>query len=171
MFSSLRDLPNGTGSAAFADRQWGAEAVPGARYLIADAVQVGLAGERASTGLRGAFGAGDLLHRLRARHPGPGGGGHQPGHGARRRRRVPDGSDGRPPDPAHRGCPVADRDSDGVLDSDDQCVDVPRATAPSPARRGCPLSDRDGDGVNDADDQCADVPQGRPPRPRAARVP
>ncbi|MBK6535921.1 MAG: OmpA family protein [Deltaproteobacteria bacterium] len=65
---------------------------------------------------------------------------------------------------------MADHDSDGVLDSDDQCVDVPQGDRPTPRAARCPSATRDGDGtLGDADDQCADVTPGRPPRPRAAR--
>jgi outer membrane protein OmpA-like peptidoglycan-associated protein len=58
-----------------------------------------------------------------------------------------------------------DTDSDGVMDPDDQCVDVPQGDHPDPARRGCPQGDRDHDGVMDPDDQCVDVPQGDHPDP------
>ncbi|MBL8683191.1 MAG: OmpA family protein [Myxococcales bacterium] len=58
-----------------------------------------------------------------------------------------------------------DRDGDGVIDPDDQCVDVPQGDHPDPARRGCPLGDRDRDGVLDPEDQCVDVPQGDHPDP------
>ncbi len=61
--------------------------------------------------------------------------------------------------------PPADTDRDGVLDPDDQCVDVPQGDHPDPARRGCPLGDRDRDGVLDPDDQCVDVAQGDHPDP------
>lgn len=166
VFSSLRDLPNGTGSAAFADRQWGAEAMLGARYLIADAVQVGLAGGaglQQGYGVPSARGIFSIAYAPVTRAPAA---------VDTDRDTVLDADDECPtvpmgdrPDPARRGCPVADRDSDGVLDGDDQCVDVPQGDRPDPARRGCPLSDRDSDGVNDADDQCADVPQGDHPDP------
>ncbi len=58
-----------------------------------------------------------------------------------------------------------DTDSDGVLDPDDLCVDVPQGDHPDPARRGCPLGDTDRDGVLNPDDQCVDVPQGDHPDP------
>jgi outer membrane protein OmpA-like peptidoglycan-associated protein len=48
-----------------------------------------------------------------------------------------------------KGCP--DTDGDGVLDKDDDCVDVVGLAA----FKGCP--DTDGDGVADKDDACADV--------------
>jgi outer membrane protein OmpA-like peptidoglycan-associated protein len=60
---------------------------------------------------------------------------------------------------------VLDRDHDGVLDPDDQCVDIPQGPHPDPARRGCPRPDRDGDGIFDDEDTCVDVPQGQHPDP------
>lgn len=68
-----------------------------------------------------------------------------------------------------RGAPneagPADRDSDGVNDSDDQCPDTPQGSTPDPNRAGCPLSDRDGDGVSDERDQCPDESAGTRPDP------
>jgi OOP family OmpA-OmpF porin len=64
-----------------------------------------------------------------------------------------------------------DTDGDGVLDPDDQCVDVPQGNNPDPNRRGCPLGDRDRDGVLDPDDQCVDVPQGDHPDPERRGCP
>lgn len=47
-----------------------------------------------------------------------------------------------------------DKDGDGVLDADDECVDVP-----GPAEnKGCPWGDKDNDGVIDPEDQCPEVP-------------
>ena len=47
-----------------------------------------------------------------------------------------------------------DRDGDGVLDADDECIDVP-----GPAENnGCPWGDKDNDGVIDPEDQCPEVP-------------
>jgi hypothetical protein len=46
----------------------------------------------------------------------------------------------------------ADRDSDGVADEADACLDEPGP----PAANGCP--DRDGDGIPDAEDACPDEP-------------
>lgn len=46
-----------------------------------------------------------------------------------------------------------DRDSDGVLDADDACIDVPGVRTTDPKTNGCP-SDRDGDGILDKDDAC-----------------
>ncbi|MCS7036238.1 MAG: OmpA family protein [Saprospiraceae bacterium] len=48
------------------------------------------------------------------------------------------------------GCP--DRDSDGIADRDDRCPDEPGPATLS----GCP--DRDGDGLADRDDRCPDKP-------------
>ncbi|MBL8603649.1 MAG: OmpA family protein [Myxococcales bacterium] len=68
-----------------------------------------------------------------------------------------------PPDEA---AAPSDRDGDGVVDADDQCVDVPAGPTPDPNRQGCPApTDRDSDGVNDDNDQCPDVPQGDHPDP------
>ncbi len=56
-----------------------------------------------------------------------------------------------------------DRDRDGVLDHDDQCIDTP-----GPAPTGCPPGDRDGDGFTDDVDACVDeagiAPDGCPDR-------
>lgn len=57
----------------------------------------------------------------------------------------------------------ADRDRDGVDDSDDLCPGDPAGVRPDPARAGCPVFDRDGDGVPDAEDSCADEPAGERP--------
>jgi OOP family OmpA-OmpF porin len=47
-----------------------------------------------------------------------------------------------------------DRDNDGVLDADDECIDVP-----GPAENnGCPWPDQDNDGVIDPEDACPMVP-------------
>ena len=48
--------------------------------------------------------------------------------------------------------PPADRDHDGILDSEDRCPDDPGLSA----FRGCP--DRDNDGIADLDDKCPDEP-------------
>ncbi|MDP3274395.1 MAG: OmpA family protein [Deltaproteobacteria bacterium] len=56
-----------------------------------------------------------------------------------------------------------DADGDGVLDPDDQCVDVPQGEHPDPARIGCPLVDTDHDGVFDGEDQCVNEPMGDHP--------
>ena len=42
------------------------------------------------------------------------------------------------PDPARRGCPLADRDHDTVPDETDHCPDQPGAPSPDPAHNGCP---------------------------------
>jgi outer membrane protein OmpA-like peptidoglycan-associated protein len=59
----------------------------------------------------------------------------------------------------------SDRDGDGVVDADDQCIDTPQGTNPDPARPGCPMGDRDSDGVLDANDECPDTPAGPNPDP------
>jgi len=51
----------------------------------------------------------------------------------------------------YQGCPIPDRDKDGVLDADDECPDE----AGVAALKGCP--DRDNDGVADKDDECPDI--------------
>lgn len=52
------------------------------------------------------------------------------------------------------GCPDPDNDSDGVLDSADECRDEPGVIE----NVGCPDSDRDGDTVVDREDNCPDEP-------------
>jgi outer membrane protein OmpA-like peptidoglycan-associated protein len=54
----------------------------------------------------------------------------------------------------YAGCPIPDTDGDGILDPDDQCKEVPGVTA----YQGCPIPDTDGDGILDPDDECVDVP-------------
>ena len=66
---------------------------------------------------------------------------------------------------------VGDRDGDGVLDPDDQCVEVPQGPTPDPARRGCPEGDRDGDGVLDTQDLCPTFPRGDEPNPERLGCP
>ncbi|MCX4246536.1 OmpA family protein [Paraliomyxa miuraensis] len=56
--------------------------------------------------------------------------------------------------PEYQGCPIPDTDGDGILDPDDKCVDVPGV----PEYDGCPIPDTDGDGILDPDDECVDVP-------------
>ncbi len=58
-----------------------------------------------------------------------------------------------------------DQDSDGVLDSLDQCPDQPAAGNNDRRRLGCPAFDSDHDGVADTTDQCREVPQGLQPHP------
>jgi outer membrane protein OmpA-like peptidoglycan-associated protein len=52
--------------------------------------------------------------------------------------------------------PPADRDQDGVFDSEDVCPDEHQGDMPDRQRRGCPRPDRDGDGVFDDEDACPD---------------
>ncbi|MGH1344819.1 MAG: OmpA family protein [Nannocystales bacterium] len=56
--------------------------------------------------------------------------------------------------PENAGCPHGDRDQDGILDKDDDCPD----TAGVEAYAGCPIPDTDGDGLLDPDDACVDEP-------------
>ena len=56
--------------------------------------------------------------------------------------------------PEYQGCPIPDTDGDGILDPDDKCVDVPGV----PEYEGCPTPDTDGDGILDPDDKCVDEP-------------
>ncbi|MDB4934601.1 MAG: Outer rane lipoprotein omp16 precursor [Labilithrix sp.] len=51
----------------------------------------------------------------------------------------------------------ADRDGDGIVDTEDACADVPGVRTSDPKTNGCP-PDKDGDGVVDAEDACIDVP-------------
>lgn len=49
--------------------------------------------------------------------------------------------------------PPADRDKDGIIDSEDKCPDVPGIAKYA----GCPIPDTDGDGINDEQDKCPTV--------------
>ena len=53
------------------------------------------------------------------------------------------------------GCPDPDNDGDGVVDIEDQCVDVPG----SKENNGCPEEDKDKDGIADRVDKCPDKPE------------
>jgi len=53
------------------------------------------------------------------------------------------------------GCPDPDNDGDGVMDIEDQCVDVPG----SKENNGCPEEDKDKDGIADRVDKCPDKPE------------
>lgn len=68
---------------------------------------------------------------------------------------IPDSED-RCPDQAGpaslKGCP--DRDGDGIADIDDKCPDVKGLAK----YQGCPIPDSDGDGINDEEDKCPNVP-------------
>jgi outer membrane protein OmpA-like peptidoglycan-associated protein len=75
------------------------------------------------------------------------------------------------PEPAAPVVFVDDRDGDGVLDPDDQCVEVPQGPTPDPSRPGCPQGDRDGDGVLDAQDLCPTFPRGDEPNPERLGCP
>ena len=50
-----------------------------------------------------------------------------------------------------------DTDGDGILDPDDECVDVPGVVE----YQGCPIPDTDGDGILDPQDQCISEPETR----------
>lgn len=63
-------------------------------------------------------------------------------------------AEGHQSDPDNPGCPLLDRDSDGVPDDDDLCDTEPSGDTPDPDRLGCPLPDRDGDHVPDDHDFC-----------------
>ncbi len=52
-----------------------------------------------------------------------------------------------------------DRDSDGILDSEDSCPDEPEDKDGWEDSDGCPDEDNDQDGVNDSDDACPDEPE------------
>jgi OmpA-OmpF porin, OOP family len=53
---------------------------------------------------------------------------------------------------ALRGCP--DRDGDGIADKNDNCPDI----AGTAKYQGCPVPDTDKDGINDEEDRCINVP-------------
>jgi OmpA-OmpF porin, OOP family len=58
---------------------------------------------------------------------------------------------------------IADRDGDGIPDTEDACPDAPGVRTTDPKTNGCPPpppppADRDGDGIADNDDACPDVP-------------
>jgi outer membrane protein OmpA-like peptidoglycan-associated protein len=64
----------------------------------------------------------------------------------------------------------ADRDRDGIADSEDACPDDPGVRTGNPRTNGCP-PDRDGDGIFDSEDQCPDTPQGLHPDPQKRGCP
>jgi outer membrane protein OmpA-like peptidoglycan-associated protein len=53
------------------------------------------------------------------------------------------------------GCPDPDNDGDGVLDNEDQCVEIPG----SKDNHGCPEEDKDKDGIPDRLDKCPTQPE------------
>lgn len=74
---------------------------------------------------------------------------------------ILDGDDSCPDDPEDNddfededGCPDPDNDQDGVLDVNDDCINVPG----KPTNNGCPIADRDNDTVIDRLDNCPDEP-------------
>ncbi|MCZ7682194.1 MAG: hypothetical protein M5U28_26745 [Sandaracinaceae bacterium] len=44
-------------------------------------------------------------------------------------------------DPRHPGCPLRDRDGDGVPDDHDFCIELPAGDERDPLRDGCPLGE------------------------------
>jgi outer membrane protein OmpA-like peptidoglycan-associated protein len=68
---------------------------------------------------------------------------------------IPDDQDKCPDQAGPRengGCPDADRDGDGIVDKVDACPNTPGPIT----NRGCPVLDRDGDGLSDDQDRCPD---------------
>jgi OmpA-OmpF porin, OOP family len=70
----------------------------------------------------------------------------------------------------------ADRDGDGVFDTEDACADTPGVRTQDPKTNGCPPpspppQDRDGDGVFDSEDACADTPGVRTQDPKTNGCP
>ncbi len=57
--------------------------------------------------------------------------------------------------------PLADRDGDGILDSDDACPNEPEDLDSFQDGDGCPDTDNDADGVPDAQDACPNDPEDR----------
>jgi hypothetical protein len=54
----------------------------------------------------------------------------------------------------YQGCPIPDRDGDGINDEEDECP-----TIPGFARyHGCPIPEIDKDGINDEEDSCVNEP-------------
>jgi OmpA-OmpF porin, OOP family len=51
----------------------------------------------------------------------------------------------------------ADRDGDGIADSEDRCIDTPEDLDDFKDSDGCPDLDNDGDGIPDASDRCPNV--------------
>jgi outer membrane protein OmpA-like peptidoglycan-associated protein len=68
-----------------------------------------------------------------------------------------------------KGCP--DQDADGVPDSDDLCPNEVAGAKPDAHRSGCPVKDADQDGVPDSEDQCPDQASGKNPDPKASGCP
>jgi OOP family OmpA-OmpF porin len=80
----------------------------------------------------------------------------------------------------------ADRDADGVFDTEDACPDTPGARTDDPKTNGCPPPpvsappppapppqppDRDGDGIPDGEDACPDVAGVRTEDPKSSGCP
>jgi OOP family OmpA-OmpF porin len=75
------------------------------------------------------------------------------------------GTIGYDPLPPHPKSKPADRDGDGIPDSEDACPDTPGVPSADPKKNGCP-PDRDGDGIPDSEDACPDVPGVRSADPK-----
>jgi outer membrane protein OmpA-like peptidoglycan-associated protein len=56
------------------------------------------------------------------------------------------------------GCPIQDKDGDGIVDKRDKCVDVPEDLDQVEDWDGCPEDDADKDSIGDADDACPKEP-------------
>jgi outer membrane protein OmpA-like peptidoglycan-associated protein len=67
------------------------------------------------------------------------------------------------------GCP--DADDDGVPDSADLCPTEPPGAQPDARRSGCPIKDADHDGIPDSDDLCPEQAAGARPDPKAIGCP
>jgi OOP family OmpA-OmpF porin len=65
---------------------------------------------------------------------------------------------------------VADRDGDGIPDSEDACPDKPGVKTNDPKTNGCP-PDKDGDGIPDAEDACPNVPGVKTDNPKTNGCP
>ena len=59
------------------------------------------------------------------------------------------------------GCPVKDRDGDGIYDNVDKCPDQPETVNGYQDQDGCPdtVPDTDGDGIDDLHDKCPTEPE------------
>jgi OOP family OmpA-OmpF porin len=138
-----------------------AELQAGAKYRIADVIELGLA---AGPGLAGGIGTPQFRGLLSAQYTtrpplAKQGDGDGDGDG------IADGVDACPSekgvasdDPKLHGCPkpaVLDKDGDSIPDASDACPDTAGAPSDDPKKNGCPKpGDQDGDGVTDDVDAC-----------------
>ena len=53
----------------------------------------------------------------------------------------------------------SDRDGDGIMDPDDECIDQPEDVDTFEDEDGCPDPDNDGDGILDTSDECPMIPE------------